>query len=302
MATGRMDEDGVRRRIERHPVEGSVEAMREGFAALADLPADTDGLALERTIRHGLDTLTVAAGNGAPGPHTVHLHGGGYVFGSPDTHRRLACVLARASGGTVHVPAYPLAPEHPWPAQRDAMLDWLGAWFDATEGGGERLRLSGDSAGGHLALSLALALPARHRGRLDALVLFSPNALRDYARSESREDKAARDAMNDPAQDDRLAALAFGGTRADDPEQNPLDRDLSALPPLWLDVGTDEILLDDTLQLARRAALAGVPLSLNVAGDAFHLRQLFAQHWPAADESLERAGRWIADRHAASTG
>lgn len=294
-----LDEAAVRRRIERHPVEGSVPAMREAFAALADLPPRENGTTVRRAVLNGLDTLSVtmaSARKEAPLP-VVHLHGGGYVFGSPDTHERLARVLCSAANGVgapeiaVHVPAYPLAPEHAWPAQLDAVLDWLSVLDDR-----QPFALSGDSAGGHLALCLALALSPPLREQLAGIALFSPNTSRDYARSESRRANAARDAMNDPESDDRLACMAFGETDARSPAQNVTRRDLGALPPLHIDVGTAEILLDDSLQLARAAALADVEVELRSEPGAFHLRQLFAQHWSSADTSLERAGRWLGER------
>ena len=292
-----MDTKEVRELIWRCPVDGSVAAMRDGFAVLADLPLESDGATLERRVSRDLYTLRVSDGRiDEDAPPIVYLHGGGYVLGSPDTHARAALVLSRAAGATLLLPAYPLAPEHPWPAQRDALLDWLDH-LDAPGG----YFLAGDSAGGHLALSLALALAESRRARLHGLVLFSPNTLRDYARSESRLEREPLDAMNAHGQDDALARLAFGETRGDDLDQNPLDRDLSALPPVYLDVGTHEILLDDALLFARRAALAGVALDLHVAPGMFHLRQLFAQHWRAADASLERAGLWVRERLAEET-
>ena len=292
-----LDERAVRRRIERFPVEGTIEEKRAAFAALADLPPGERGPPPRRERLHGLDTLSFAGAEGDDAAGAtgrvplVHLHGGGYVFGSPDTHRRLARVLAASSGTTVHLPAYPLAPEHPWPAQREAMIDWLER-LDAPDG----LLLSGDSAGGHLALSLALDAPQALRERLRGLVLFSPNTLRDHERSATRHAHADTDAMNDPDGDADLARIAFGKLRADDPEQNPAARDLGSLPPLHVDVGGAEVLLDDSLQLARRAALDGVAVDLHVEPGAFHLRQLFAGHWPEADASLERAGRWVRRR------
>jgi len=289
------EERRVRRRIERHPVQGSVERMRAAFAQLADLPIDTAGVRLATRELHGLETLGVTPDTGRTAPEgrcdtapIVHLHGGGYVFGSAITHARMAVQLARSSGRTVLLPEYPLAPEHSWPAQRTAVLDWLRN-LDAGPG----LILSGDSAGGHLALCLALTLGTKRQPRLAGLTLFSPNTLRDYARSESRTGNAERDAMNDPEQDDALARLAFGSADVGEQERNPLDADLASLPPLLIEVGGDEVLLDDSLLLARRAALAGVDVRLQVSAGVFHMSQLFAQHWSIADRSLQRAGDWV---------
>lgn len=338
--TAGLDIDDVRAHIARFPIDGDVLRMRKAFEALANLPVEPQGCCIASERHAGIDVDVVTPASG-PGPATVvHLHGGGYVFGSPRTHRRLAIELAIASGCEVWLPDYPLAPEHPWPAQRTAVGDLLRVMSERTNGDVEhgtrrRLVVSGDSAGGHLAISVALASrPATSRPYsnesdsdgpdangldanapdasipeagmpkankryadgspiIDGLVLFSPNTLRDHALSVTRLRDAPRDAMNDPAQDDALARLAFGTLRPDDPEQTLVLASLASLPPIFLDIGADEILLDDALLFARAAALAGVAVDLHVEPAVFHLRQLFAQSWQSADQSLHSAGRWI---------
>ena len=147
-----MTEDDVRKWIADHEFSGSPAEMRAGFARLADLPsvagADVDESEAEVA---GLRTRTFRAGDG---PTVVHFHGGGYVFGSPDTHANLARTYARALGGTVVLPAVPLAPERAWPAQKEVR----GVVEAVSRDLGGPVVLSGDSAGGHLAVVTGLEL------------------------------------------------------------------------------------------------------------------------------------------------
>ena len=279
-----MTDAQVRARIDRYPVTGTPLQMRASFAQLADLPARAGALRCSERCVDGLPVSSVEPV--APvGADIVHLHGGGFVFGSARTHRRLAMVLSAASGRRVLLPEYPLAPEQRWPAPLNAVRGLIRRLS------GERdIVLSGDSAGGQLALLCALAEPD---ASIAALLLFSPNTLRCHPECTSRSQNAARDAMNDPQTDDALASLMFGTLSASDPDQNPAECDLSALPPMFLDVGSNEVLLDDSLALATRAKRCGVEHVLHVEPGAFHLRQLFAQHWRVADDSLARAACWL---------
>ena len=283
-----MTEDELRALIDAHPVEGAPNAMRTAFEKLlrAALPGGPDltGLKVCEEARGGVRCLVVAPAR-APGPPILYAHGGGYVLGSPETHLPLAASLARAAHAPVVLPAYPLAPEHPWPSQREAML----AVCAATEG---PYFLGGESAGGHLAISAALASAAPL-----GLLLFSPNTSRAYGLSATR--SQPRDAMLAHEMDDRLARLAFGAVRADDPEQSAIRADLSGLPPVYMDVGLDEALLDDVLRLARNLAHAGRPGTLRLR-PGFHLIQVFAGAFPPADESLGAAGAWMRAQLAAN--
>ena len=275
-----MTEDELRALIEAHPVEGDPDATRAAFEALAAAAGQPDLGGLTVSENEGGDTrYLVIQPESATGAPIVHLHGGGYVFGSPDSHRAFGAELARATGRAVVLPGYPLAPEAPWPAQRDAAMAFLAAL-------GPPFVLSGDSAGGHLALSCVLG-----GAKPEALILFSPNVSRAYGRSRTR--GAPDDAMVDHAADDRLARFVFGRVRASDMDQTLVDRDLSGLPPTLIDVGAQEVLLDDALALVGAAARAGAPVALEVR-PGFHLVQLFAADFPPGRASLARAGAWLA--------
>ena len=231
-----------------------VAAMRRGFAARAGEHPPPPRV---ETI-NGIEVVRVGEG-----PPLIWFHGGGYVLGAPETHMVLAAHLA-ARGIEVILPRYPLAPERTWPAPRDAAL----AVMDGFPG---QVALAGDSAGGHLALVGALARP----GKATSLSLVSPNTDRTgLSRTRDRDG----DAMNDGETDAALWAMAAPDLAPDDPEASPHLADLRGLPPVHLAAVGAEVLLDDTLILARALAAAQVPLSLHVAPGLFHMHTL----WPDA--------------------
>ena len=280
---GPADRDAIVARIAAHDLGSTPEAMRAGFARLvlgAGARAEPAGPGLRVGAGPTPGGLAVVP-DGARGAPVVWLHGGGYVFGAPETHLRAAAHLARAAGRPVHLPRYRLAPEHPWPAQREDAL----AALDAA---GPGAVLAGDSAGGHLALVCALAR-AGGPGAPSALLLFSPNTDRS-GRNRSRARLSAVDPMVDDAEDRRLFEMCFGPDfDPADPEASPLLGDLSGLPPTWIEVGLPEVLHDDAVLLQHRAATQGAAVDLHVTPGLLHMGQVWAPWWDEARASLERA-------------
>lgn len=268
-----MDRKDILARIAAHPLGDEPVAMRAAFhdlicgVGLASASACT-----VHAHEHG---LTVVPDEPTVHPPVVWFHGGGYVFGSPETHLRVAIYLAEAHGLTVALPRYRLAPEHPWPAQFADALEAVPTNHEVI--------LAGDSAGGHLALVAALHVPARVR----KLLLFSPNTDRTGL-SETRT-LMDDDPMVDDAGDRRLAGLCFRAMPDSSREVSPLLADLSGLPPTWLEVGSGEVLLDDSRLLHARAADAGAESRLTVTEGLLHMGQLWAPDWGPACASLDRA-------------
>ena len=269
-----MERADILARIAAHPLGDDPAAMRAAFHDLIVGAAPVGPrTATVNTHDHG---LTICPAEPADAPPVVWFHGGGYVFGSPETHLRAALHLAEAHGLTVLLPRYRLAPEHEWPAQLNDAL--------AALPGGREVILAGDSAGGHLALVTALNVPAKVR----KLLLFSPNTDRT-GQSETRESMDGADPMVDDAGDRRLAAMCFGAMPDTSRDVSPLLADLSNLPPTWIEVGTPEVLLDDSRLLHARAVAAGAEVHLTVTDGLLHMGQLFAPNWPLARDSLDRA-------------
>lgn len=264
---GVVERETIVARIEAHPIEGQPDAQREAFAELVLGDAAEAEMSGPLHI-HG------------EGGTIVYLHGGGYAFGSPQTHARIGHTLAELTGLSVVLPAYPLAPEHTWPSQLEAAL---AAFAQAAA----PVVLAGDSAGGHLALVTALEL--RRRGAdVAGLLLFSPNTDRTGL-STTRLQNEGSDPMVDDKGDRELAEQCFGSRPADHPEVSPILARLDLLPPLHIEVGGGEVLLGDSLLLADAARGAGVAVTLHVEPDGLHMMQLWAPWWETAAASLDRA-------------
>jgi monoterpene epsilon-lactone hydrolase len=222
----------------------------------------------------------------------VYLHGGGYVLGSPRTHRSITGRLAREAGMTVVVPSYRLAPEHPHPAA----LEDARAVFDALVRGGTspaHIVLAGDSAGGGLALALCLALRAAQVAQPAGLALISPWCDLSNTR--------LAHVRFDPLLSARwleFCASAYAAHQGrSDPLVSPLLEKLSCLPPMLVHVAGQEVLLEDSRRLAAACARAGVPCQLREFGPLWHDFQLYAGVVPEATQSVKELAAF-AQRHA----
>lgn len=221
----------------------------------------------------------------------LYLHGGGYIFGSPRTHRALTHRLALSAGANVFAPSYRLAPEHKCPAAIDdalAAYDWLVA------GGAEpsKIVIGGDSAGGGLALATLLALKERGGPVPAGAVLFSPWT--DLTGGgETMTANAGSDAMFQRETIMGGAALYCGGLDAKDPRVSPLYGDLRGLPPLLVFASTSEMLFSDAVRLVEKAKAAGVSVRFEPREGLVHVWPLFHPLMPEARETLDLAGAFI---------
>lgn len=206
-------------------------------------------------------------------PVVLYLHGGGYVFGSPDTHAPLLAELATSTRFRILAPDYRLAPEHPKPA---ALEDTLAA-YRFLRGLGVRsdsIVIAGDSAGGNLALVTLLALREAGEPLPAAAVLICPWV--DLGCSgDSFETNAPFDFITKEV--GHLAAGHYlAGADPSDPSASPLFADLSGLPPLLIHVGGAEVLLDQVVAFAERARSEGVETELSVFDDMVHVWHLLS--------------------------
>lgn len=234
--------------------------------------------------------------------HLLYLHGGAYVQGSPRSHAPLAGQLAQAAGATAWLVDYRLAPEHPYPAAVDDALAAYRALLAQGVAPG-RIAIAGDSAGGGLALSTTLAIRDAALPLPAALALLSPWTDLTLSGASMRDREDAEPMLN-PVWLDWAAGLYCGdaqdgpSTLRTDPGVSPLFADLAGFPPLVVHVGSDEVLLDDSTFLARRAAHAGVEVTLRTFDGLWHVFQAQAGLIAEADESLREIGEFIR-RHTA---
>ncbi|MGQ3058646.1 MAG: alpha/beta hydrolase [Nevskia sp.] len=220
-----------------------------------------------------------------------YLHGGAYLGGSPRTHRGMLAHIAKAAAATVIAIDYRLAPEHPYPAALD---DAVAGW-QALLAQGLRpadLVIGGDSAGGNLALVTAIALRDRGLPQASGLVLLSPWT--DLSSSgSSMGTRAERDRLLTVRGIDRAAHQFAGGLPLTDPRLSPLFAKLDGLPKTLIQVGDDEVLLDDSLRLADAASKAGVDVTLEHRLGLWHVWQVMAGWMPEADQSIAAIGAFV---------
>jgi len=280
--------------LRRAPQEAqSVEQMREGFAAMMSafpVPAVAQTPA---TLGGRPAVLVEPLGEARPGT-ILYFHGGSFSLGSPQTAMALTANLVTRTGIRALSLDYRLAPEHPFPA---AIQDCLAAYRNLLEDTDPaEIVFAGDSAGGGLTVTTCLA--AREAGvPLPAgIVAFSPGL--DHTRSgATMTTKDGIDPFFTRESLDRTAELYLAGADPDQPLLAPaVHADLTGFPPLLLQAGTNELLLDDAVRLADRARAAEVDVMLDVTADVPHVFQAFTGSLDEADQALDRAALFIVQR------
>lgn len=220
-----------------------------------------------------------------------YLHGGGYVKCSVNTHREMISRLARAAGARALAINYRLAPENPFPA---AVADATAAyrWLLSTGVDPARVVIAGDSAGGGLTVATLLALRDADEPLPAAGICISPWVDMEGL-GESMNTKAGVDPR--VARDDiaYMGKAYLGGADPRTPLAAPIYADLRGLPPLLIQVGTAEVLLDDSTRLAQRAKSAGVDVMLETWEDMIHVWHSFAAILPEGQQAIDRIGEFI---------
>ena len=257
------------------------------IARTGSLPAGVT-LAGRRIGGVDVDQIEPAAGSDVV---VVHLHGGGYVVGTPATSRTWAGPLAASAGATVVLPDYRLAPEHPFPAALD---DASAVWKELTATvDPRRVVLSGDSAGGGLAVALTARLRDDGSPLPAGLILISPWLDLTTNRRSDR-DLARRDPMLSAGWIERSADAYGAATPLDDPGISPLLGSLEGLPPTLVQAGADDILVPDSIRFARAVRAAGGDVTLSIGNGLWHDFPLQAGMLAAADRAVRQATGFIA--------
>lgn len=280
---------------ENPPIRGdTLLEMRANMAAAAGaLPRSEDG-SYTTVDAGGVPCEWIATPGSREDRVVVHYHGGAYTMGSLETHRGLATHIARASRARVLLVDYRLAPEHPHPA---AVEDAVAAYrFVLGEGlAPGSVALSGDSAGGGLTAATLIALRDAGHPLPAAAVCISP-WLDMTLSGESIESRAEQEVMVTRLVLDLASEAYCKGSDRRAPTASPLFADLAGLPPLLVQVGTAERLLDDSRRFAARAKAAGVDVTLEVADEMFHVWHAFADLLPEAREAIERLAAFLEKR------
>lgn len=268
-----------------------IAERRAGFEAqMAALPLPADCRTQPLDFGGGLGGLMVSCvPDGAP--VLVWLHGGAFVLGSSVSYAAFAARLSQAAGAAIVVPDYRLAPEHRFPAAlEDAgrVLDWL-----AVNGHDpQRTALGGDSAGANLALSALQERCAAGAVLPAALWLLSPYLDLTH-RGASIAGRAARDPFVDPATMDETARTYLGAASPEDPRASPLLGPLGGLPPLLIQVGSDEVLFDDAARLHRGVLDAGGSAVFQEWAGMIHVWPLFAHIVDEGGWAIAQGGAFL---------
>jgi len=277
------------------PAPTSIDEMRAGLAEMVgyfeslDFPDDVEEQPVEAG---GVPGFWFIPASPREDRALLYLHGGGYVMGSVATHRSLIGRIAYATGLRCLALDYRLAPEHAFPAAIDdvcAAYRWLlGKGIPASG-----IALAGDSAGGGLTLGSLVALREAGDPLPAAAVCLSP--LTDLELTGASAHAVVDDPMVDREGTRIMADAYLQGADARDPRASPLHADFRAFPPLLIEVGTREILLDDAIRVAQRARAAGVDVTLEEGEGLTHVWQLHP-HLPESRASIERIARFIGAR------
>ncbi|THB76130.1 MAG: alpha/beta hydrolase [Desulfobacteraceae bacterium] len=228
--------------------------------------------------------------NPDPSRVTLFIHGGGFIAGSITSHRDLASRIAAASGTRTLLFEYRLAPEYPFPAGAQDVYHML-MWLMKNLPESTRINLVGDSAGGGLALGLLARLDRENLAMPSCTVLISPWI--DLAcQSPSHTDRADADPMLSQALLLKTARM-YTDLSLDDPEVSPLHHRFQSLCPILIHVGKNEVLLDDSRQLAHTGKEAGADIRIAVYEDMFHVWHYFAKYLEAGRTAIDEIGAFI---------
>jgi monoterpene epsilon-lactone hydrolase len=239
----------------------------------------------------GVAALEVIAGSGPADGTLLYFHGGAYVVGSAASSVNLVPDIARRTGADAFTVDYRLAPENPFPAAIDDAVAAYKALIEQGVGT-ESIALVGESAGGGLALALLVAIEDAGLPQPSAAVVLSPWV--DLTQSgPSMETRAEQDPSLTRQALQTRARDYLAGADPRNPLASPLHADLRGLPPLLVQVGSSEILLDDALRIASKAAHADVSVTLQTFSCAPHVFQGFAPGLDAADAALDQVALFL---------
>lgn len=269
-----------------------IDKQRARLAAVATTGSLPAGVSVASRRLGGVDVDEVKHDASPSDVVVVHLHGGGYIVGTPSTSRTWAAPLAAETGATVVLPDYRLAPEHPFPAALD---DAAAVWKELTATTDPaRIVLSGDSAGAGLALALTARLRDTGAAGPAGLVLISP-WLDLTANRRGDRVLAGRDPMLSAGWLERAADAYGAATPLADPGISPLLGSLTDLPPTLVQAGADDILVPDSIRFAREAGAAGVEVTLSIGNGLWHDFPLQAGMLAAADGAVRQAAAFIGE-------
>jgi acetyl esterase/lipase len=268
-----------------------VPAARAQMEAMTANPQLIDGAEFEAASVAGVPVEWVTVPGSDPDKVVLYLHGGGYVIGSIASHRGIVSRIAAAAGTRALSVGYRLAPETPFPG---AVEDATAAYAYLLEQGiaPENIAIGGDSAGGGLTFAALVSLKEQGQPLPGAAFALSP-WIDLEGLGESMQTKADADPMVKKDGLVKMGKLYLGDADPKSPLASPLYADLAGLPPMLIQVGTAETLLDDSIRIAERMRVAGGTVELQQYEDLIHVFQAFAPIVPEALEAIDKIGAFL---------
>lgn len=268
-----------------------VKAIRRRWHAWSNVLWAAPGVSIERGRIDGLEAEWLRPKHAPDGKLLVYLHGGGYVMGSCATHRQMVSYIAKAAGVRTLLPEYRLAPEHRFPAAID---DCVAAYRALLAQGysGDDIVIGGDSAGGGLTMATLMSLRDAGDPLPRAALLLSP-WLDVSGNGESMTTHADKDPWFKPEHMDVLRTYYCDEEQKLDPLASPVYGDFSGLPPIYIQVGEDEILLSDSTRAAQRIEAVGGTVELEIWPSLWHVFQVFVHQVPEARQAVGKLGDYV---------
>ncbi len=270
-------------------------AARGPFDAVMERVAAPAGVTFAADTVGGISGWWAKPARPRTGAAIIHLHGGWFNLGSASAYRNFVGHIASSAGADAFIPEYRLAPEHRFPA---AVTDVEACYRGLVDQGINKIAVTGDSAGGDLALVLLSIVCAQaHNGGIAPVGAFAISPVTDLALTgESFQTRAEADPYFTKSQVAGLVASYLGETDPKNPLASPLYGDLSGLPPIRVHVGDDEVLLDDSRRYVERAVAAGVDAELDVWMGMPHGFVTGIREFDAARQALQAIGAFLTER------
>jgi acetyl esterase/lipase len=249
------------------------------------------GVNVNRVNADGIPAAWILPDNAQQNAAILHLHGGGYVIGGIDSHQMMCSVIAKRTGFNLLLPEYRLAPEHPFPAAlEDAQKSYH--WLLSQGYQPQNIFISGDSAGGGLAVSTVLALREANMPLPAALVCISPWADLTF-KGQSHLTQIKSEVLLTA---DKLLNWQRFYTATQDPS-NPLISPIYAsfhdFPPMLIQVGSNEVLLDDSRLLAEKARQDGANVTLKIWPEMWHVWHAVGELMPESRQAFDEIGEFL---------
>ena len=269
----------------------SLEETRAIFDTWGDITSEPGGVDYIEEDCDGVPCMWAAPKGAANDRVLVCTHGGGYVTGSMYTHRKMFGHLAKETGCRALILHYRRAPEDTHPAQVDdavKVYEWLlGQGLKP-----EHIATTGDSAGGALCTTMLLAARDKGLPAPAGCMPMSPYYDMEFT-GESMVSNAGNDVLVSKEIASNMASTFLGGASPKDPLANPFYADLKGLPPMYIQVGGHEALLDDSVRFEKKAKAEGVEIKLDIYPEMQHVFQFMVGFAPEANDAVQKMAQWV---------